>query len=145
MKSHNGTCWFPKKFDTNTAEIMLSDAADGAAAAVWGDSWTVQEFIGECEWINPKHICYKELYAMVLGVGTFRVRLRGKQLLMNVDNMTVYHCVESGKSTDPDMMSLIRSLYLYTSQNNIQYKVCHVPGVFNGMANSLSRKKWAVF
>ena len=145
MRSHNGTCWFPKKFDTNTAEIMFSDAADGAAAAIWGDSWTVQEFEKECEWIRSKHICYKEMYAVVLGIGTFRVRLRGKQVLMNVDNMTVYHCIESGKSTDPDMMSLIRTLYLYTSQNNIDYKVCHVPGVYNGTADSLSRKKWEVF
>ena len=89
METHNGVCWFPKEFNGETAEIMFSDAADGAAAAVWGESWTIQKFEGECEWIKPKPICYKEMYAVVLGVGTFRVRLRGKQLLMNVDNMTV--------------------------------------------------------
>ena len=145
LESHNGVGWFPREFDVENAEIMFSDAADGAAAAVYNDSWTIQKFEGEYAWIKDRPICYKEMYAVVLGVGTFRVRLRGKQLLMNVDNMTVYHCIESGKSTDAELMSLIRTLYLYTSQNAIEYKICHVPGVSNEMADSLSRNRLDLF
>ena len=38
MEGHNGVGWFPKEFDVNNAEIMFSDADDGAAAAVWNNS-----------------------------------------------------------------------------------------------------------
>ena len=98
MRENNGVAWFPKECDATTAEIIFSDAADGAAAAVWRNSWTVQHFSEECSWIKSKHICFKELYAVVLGIGTFKVALQGKQVIMKIDNMTVFTVLSLAKA-----------------------------------------------
>ena len=143
---HNcGVSWFPRPFDVNTAVIMYCDAAKGAAAAVVGNSWTVQHFDGEFAWMQDKNIAVKELYAIVLGISTFAVRLRGRQVLMHTDNKAIDDCIEAGKSKDVWLNCLLRSLYYYSSLYQIEYRSCHVPGISNVLADSLSRDKQDVF
>ena len=139
MADHNGIAWFPRAFDSNSCCIMFSDASGKAAAAVLGNNWTIQEFVGEFKWISELPIAFKELYAAVLGVATFGHQLFKKQLLMNVDNESIHYCIQSGKSKDKHIMGLIRALYYYTSVHHIQYETCHVPGASNILADNLSR------
>ena len=145
MDINNCKSWFPVSFNMETAEVLLTDASGYAAAAVWGEHWTVQWFDGEFSWIKNKSIAFKELYAIVLGISTFAMGLKKKQVVVNTDNMSIYHCLESGKSRDSDIMGLIRSLYYYSSVNNIQYMTVHVPGITHRVPDSLSRNRVAEF
>ena len=145
MNIHNGKSWFQKPFNAATANIMFSDASNTAVAAVLGTNWTVIEYKGEYAWLLDKDIAYKELYAVVLGVATFGRQLYRSQLLMNIDNKAVHYCVQAGKSKDAGLMGLIRALYHYTTIHHIQYQSCHLAGVDNILADSLSRGRPDVF
>ena len=145
MKINNCKDWFPVSFNVDTAEVLLTDASGYAAAAVWGEHWTVQWFDGEFSWIKTKCIAFKELYAIVLGMSTFAMGLKNRQVMVRTDNMSIYHCLENGKSKDSDIMGLIRSLYYYSSVNNITYKTVHVPGISHRVPDSLSRNRVAEF
>ena len=137
MKIHNGVSWFPQEFNAATALCMFSDASGKAAAAVLGSNWTVVHFTGDLLWVAPKNIAFKEFYAVVLGVATFGHQLYRKQVIMNIDNEAVHHCIQSGKSKDAELMGLVRALYHYTTKHCIQYETCHVAGASNVLADSL--------
>ena len=141
----NGVSWYPREFDASAAVLMFTDASDTAAAAVCQDAWTIQKFDGEFAWLKNKTIAYRELYAVVLGLGTFGYSLFKQQVLMNIDNKAVQICVQKGSSKDPELMALLRALYHYAFKHQIQYQSCHVYGHSNGMADSLSRNKIEVF
>ena len=145
LVKNNGVTWFPRLFDVSTATIMFTDASQKAAAAVVGSSWTVQHFDGQFSWLADKNIAVKELYAIILGISTFAVRLQGKQVLMNTDNKAIDCCIDKGSSKDTLINALLRSLYYYTSVYHIEYKSCHVSGVSNVLADALSRDKYDVF
>ena len=145
LATHKGRAWFPQPFDSTTAEIMFTDASGRAAAAVLGKNWTLIEFTGEYSWLRDKDIQFKEFYAVVLGVATFGYQLHRKQLLMNIDNEAVHHCIQAGKSQNAELMGLVRALYYYTTQHSIQYQSCHVAGVLNVLADSLTRNRLDVF
>ena len=145
IQHNNEVNLFPRPFNALTAQIMFSDASDKAAAAVLGNLWTIQTFDGEFTWLQNKPIAYRELYAVVLGVATFASHLRYSQLLMNIDNLGIHYCIENGKSTDTDIMGLIRALYWYTSVHKIDYISCHLPGADNILSDSLSRLRIEVF
>ena len=145
MQACNGISWFPVKFNAYEADIMFTDASDNAAAAVLGKNWTIQVFDGEYSWIRKKPIAFKELYAVLLGVSTFAVPLKGHQLLINIDNMAIHCCIEKGRSKDYDLNCLLRCLYFYMSVNKIHIQTCHLASCRNILADSLSRGKLDVF
>ena len=145
IKLYNGVSWFPKEFNAETAVLLFTDASDIAAAAVCQDAWTVQYFQGEFGWLKDKSIAYRELYAVVLALGTFGHSLYRCQVLMNIDNKGVQQCVSKGSSRDKDLMALIRVLYYYAVKHSICYEAVHVYGHRNGMADSLSRNRIYVF
>ena len=145
IEVNNGTCWFPRQFNVENANIMFTDASGFAAAAVLDGSWTVIQFCGEYAWVKERDICYKELFAIVMGISTFACKLKDNQLLINTDNKSIHHCIEAGKSKDSYIMELIRSLYYYTSINRIDYKSVHVYGIRNEMADALSRNQVDTF
>ena len=133
------------QFNAFRADIMFTDASDSAAAAVVGKNWTIQVFDGEFAWIRNKHIAYKELYAVLLGISTFAVPLKGHQLLTNIDNMAIHGCIEKGRSKEYDLNCLLRCLFYYLSVNKITMETCYIASCRNVLADSLSRGKLDVF
>ena len=107
MRCNNGLSWFPVEFNVFTADIMFTDASDNAAAAVVGRNWTIQVFDGEFAWIKSKPIAFKELYAVLLGISTFAIPLKGHQVLINIDNMAVHYCVNIRVSKDTNVMTIL--------------------------------------
>ncbi len=139
MAVHNGVTMFPKELDITTAEIVFSDASDYALGFLCHESWTIVEFTDDYSWIKSQTIAYKELLAVVFCIATFGDRLAQKQVAMNIDNSAVCWCVNTGKSKDVMLMSLIRVLYYYTSIYNIQYHAFHLFTDQNVSADALSR------
>ena len=135
----------PTEFNMEEAELVFSDSSSTACAAVWRTHWTVVEFDNEYEWLRDKHINYKEMYAVVLGIATFAYYLRGRDVIMHIDNKSVQQCVANGKSKEPGIMGLVRVLYYFTSINNIKYRTLHLGSKFNAEADSLSRGRMDKF
>ncbi len=80
------------------------------------------EFSGEYEWMKQMTIAWRELFAVA-----------------------ICYCVNQSKCKDPQIMNLIRSLYLYTSLFDITYRAIHISTDDNWGADALSRLDWSRF
>ena len=69
---------------------------------------------------------------------TLRIRLL-------CDSQAIVHCLVSGSSRCPHVMSLLRSLFLLAAKNNFTVSAQHIPGTHNVIADSLSRFRMQVF
>ena len=90
-------------------------------------------------------IQWKELFAIVLGVAMFGLRVAGMHLAMHIDNESICHCINNAKSKDPTIMCVIRSLYYYTAIYKINYKAFHLYTHENYIADALSRLNMDLF
>ena len=145
LQSHNGIYAIPQPWCMDNTCIVFSDASDIAAGAVCYHSWSVFAFDGKYLWMRNKSIAWRELFAVVLLMCTFGPRLQGNYVTMFIDNMSMVHCVNSGKSKDVSIMGLIRALYYYTSLYHISYKAIHLSSADNALADSLSRMQFDRF
>ena len=142
LNGHNGITYFPRDWDIPTVNVIFSDASDIAAGAIFINRWVFLEFVGEYQYAASMSIAWRELLAVVLAVATFGPHLRDSQLALFVDNEVIRFSLIRGYSCDKDIMSLIRSLYFYTSIYNIEYKVFRVSSLSNVAADAISRKLW---
>jgi len=55
------------------------------------------------------------------------------------DNESVVHVINKQTSRDTYLLSLIRKMVLTSLRNNILFRAKHIPGIKNGLADSLSR------
>ena len=67
------------------------------------------------------------------------------RILLLCDNQAIVHCLVSGSSLCPHVMSLLRSLFLLAAKNNFTVSAQHIPGTHNVIADSLSRFRMQVF
>lgn len=139
MEDHNGISMFPTDWNIDESIVIYSDASDLAAGGICGDSWFVVPFTGVNAWMSKMDIAWRELYAAVVCVATFSDILTGKRVSMQIDNQAVYWSINNGKSKNPKLMSLIRSLYYYTTKYNIDYKAFYLPTDENTIADAISR------
>ncbi len=123
----------------DSTNIMSTDTSNIAVGIVCGNACSVCEFTGKYLWMTKKPIAWKEMFAVVLLLCTFRHSLHNQNVTMFVDNMGMVQCIDTGKSKDPAIMGLIRALYYYTSIYHVNYKSVHLYSVDNGSAKALSR------
>lgn len=105
------------------------------------------------EWFNgrwtqaqlQRSIQWKELYPIVLSAAVWGHRWSTLRIRLLCDNQAVAHCLVSGTSHCPHLMSLIRSLFLVAAKYNFHVTAQHLPGRHNIIADSLSRFRMQVF
>ena len=79
-----------------------------------------------------------ELFSLVTAVFTWGHLWANQQILVYVDNMTLTYVWARG-CKDKCLMHLIRALFLFTAQHNINIMLQHVPGISNVIPDLLSR------
>ena len=58
---------------------------------------------------------------------------------MHCDNLAIVFCTNEGKSKCPLIMALIRTLFFTCAFYNFDFRLVHIPGVSNLLADALSR------
>ena len=61
------------------------------------------------------------------------------QILLHTDNMPVVQVWATGTCKCPHIMSLVRRLFFFLAQRNVNLRLAHVPGCQNINADMLSR------
>ena len=118
----------------------LSLFTDAAASLGFGASFGSHWF--SCPWPNTDHdhhISFLELFAVVAAIFTWADKLINKQIILHTDNMAIVHIWKTGSCKDKSLMKLIRSLFLFTAQHNINLFLTHIPGHNNYLSDALSR------
>jgi len=127
--------------------MAYSDASNQAAGGhvggqftrlSWGTNATTLEY-------GRLHVNLKEMFALTVMALTFGAQWRGQVLLFNCDNMVTVDTIRRGGSSISGLAHLHRVLAYCAAWYGFSYRVVHVPGVRNVLADDASRLSLADF
>ena len=84
-------------------------------------------------------IAFLELFPIVLALRLWKTVLQNKRVVFWSDNQSVVAIINRQTSRCPKIMNLVRMLVIHCLRLNIHFRARHVPGLDNGIADSLSR------
>ena len=85
----------------------------------------------------PIHLL--EFCAVAIAIVTWSDKLSNKQVLISTDNNDIVQVWKTGSCKDKALMSLVRKLFLFIANRNINVLMTHVAGKENLFADLLSR------
>jgi hypothetical protein len=93
----------------------------------------------------PTNIAILEMIPLVISAIIWGDTWTGKSILFHTDSMAVVFSAESLLPKDPQLAALVRELSIISIQKGFRFRVDHVPGVSNVLADLLSRSKFDEF
>ena len=121
--------------------VGASDACDDGAGFCVGQKWAYYKFEGEQkEW----HINQKEAHAVITLLHNMKDELRGKKLILLVDNTALFYSMAKHWGSER-MMPCIYEMCLLMMQNNIRVWFEWIPTKCNVLADALSRYDFKMF
>ena len=82
---------------------------------------------------------------MVMGCVIWGRQWRNQRVTAHCDNEAAVNVINSGYSSDPQMMQLLRSLFFITAWHSITIRAVHIPGRDNTLADAISRNHMELF
>ena len=129
--------------------FLLPDWTPSPHLQLFTDSSATTGFGANCqgEWFNGRwstaqleqSIQWKELYPIVLAAAVRGKQWRTLRICLFCDNQAIVHCLASGSSCCPHVMSLLCTILLLAAKYNFTMSAQHIPATHNVIANSLSR------
>jgi len=121
---------------SDSLELFTDASSLKGFGAVFGNHWTYGPWPAR---LQDKDINFKELLAILIAVFTWKDDLINKQINIFTDNKSICSIWFKGTSPNPDLMALVRKLFLFASMFNINITFEHIPGHSNTLADCLSR------
>ena len=90
---------------------------------------------------SGKSIAWQELFAVVIACLAWGEQWPRKRVVFYCDNQSIPDIWQRGTSRSPDMMTLVRCLFLTAAKNNYTVFIKHIPGSSNVIADALSRSQ----
>lgn len=132
----NGCALFQAPLVTSLELNLFTDASNSGLGAVYGAHWFSEPWPARFLQFD---INYRELFAIVAAVFTWGNDWCNRQVLFYTDNLVISKVWVSGSCRNKDIMALVRSLFMFSSQRNINILIRHIPGSTNVLADALSR------
>ena len=144
LSQYNCKSFFQDEFWTSSEKMELYTDASGSVGfgGLLGSQWFYGLWGERCKDLN---IAILELYPILLAIYLFGSKLKNKCILFLTDNQAIVHILNKQSSKDKSIMILVCKLVLICLQMNIFFKAKHVPGIFNGKADALSRSQISEF
>ena len=141
----NGKSFFLDRYLTAAPDLELFTDASGVLGygAYFQGHWFRGDWAPE-QVLNPVtgiSIAWQELYVIVLAALVWGLRWGKKRLLFFCDNEAAVQTINSGTAKCPHMASLMKTLVLQSMKCNFFIRAEHIPGISNGIADSLSRNQ----
>ena len=141
----NGRSFFLNAGNTSATDLGIYTDASGLG---WGTYFGQQHRWKYGEWEKAEDeysIEYKELYAIVAACATWGGNWQRLRVVFHCDNHSVVDAIAAGSSRSLPVMHLLRVLFRLCSLHFFHVTVVHVAGVFNPIANALSRLRLQEF
>lgn len=140
LRTCNQSSFIPDPKRIYSTDLMLfTDAAKNIGlGATYGTAWI------QARWADHKldsvdDINYLELFAIMAAVLTWGRAWKGKRVVIVTDNKVITQIWASGSSPIPNIMELIRKIYLFAAFQQFSLSFKHIFGIYNPAADSLSR------
>ena len=144
LPTWNTTTIIPQSLAILSSDIKLfTDASDIGYGALYGSAW-IQ---GAWDADDLKHLSidFRELFAILAAAHTWGHLWAGKRIIFTTDNKPITQVWSSLKSPSPQIMSLIRPLFLFAAHNSFSISFKHIYGLYNPIADALSRFQMLTF
>ena len=136
---------YEQEWTESTHLLLTTDACKKGYGAVYGNQWFAGEWSEEIS-LRAKRskmisMPFLELYALVQAAATFANDggWAGKRIIFKTDCEVNVKNFLSGQSKDPDSMALLRCLFGIAAKCGFDFRIEHVAGVANTLADILSR------
>ena len=137
LPSWNKKSIIPETLRILSSDIKLfTDASDLGFGAILGKEWIQAPWDRKTKTYS---IDYRELFAIVAAAVTWGYRWGGKRIVFITDNLPITQIWVTGSSPAPDVMSLIRYLFLIAANKGFSVSLKHILGVHNPIADAISR------
>jgi hypothetical protein len=122
---------------------IYSDASGKGYGAVVGQEWFqgrwTDEELAEAQRQKALSMVYLEFKVLVLAASTFGHQWQRKSIEFRTDNESTVKLNEAQYTSDPHLLGLLRTLCFLAYQHNFRFRVRHIPGSENEIADRLSR------
>lgn len=122
---------------------LYTDACESGFGGIFGDRWFAGAWSPEQRAASmvttARSMPFFELYALVAAACIFGPSWRGRKITFHCDCEPVVQCIEKGRSSKPQLMHLLRLLCETACSYQFDFRVLHIPGVSNVVADMLSR------
>ena len=138
LTGFNGRSFFLEDFWDSSDKLELYTDAAGSLGfgAVFGRKWCYGKWPDN--WLH-QNIAMLEFYPIVLSLCLWGHQMQNRCILFLTDNEALVYVINKQSCKDKNLMFFVRKLVLVCLQNNILFKAKHVRGVYNTLADSLSR------
>ncbi|KAM8966995.1 uncharacterized protein RCH25_025667 [Pelodytes ibericus] len=92
-----------------------------------------------------RNLTFLELFPIVVAVEIWGPRLRNRKVCFQCDNMSVVQAINNVSASSLPVIRLLRHLVLRCLQLNMWVRASHILGVFNTIADALSRQQMERF
>ena len=149
----NGISGMIGKFSPTVA--VYSDASNWGCGATHLDDWLVGSFVkgddgGLAEyaghhhapppgWVGAAHINIKEMWAVSAGAQRWASRWRDSSIIFITDSAVVQGSLNSGRSSSPEIMELLRRLFWLSVEFNFIFVSTYISTDVNITCDALSR------
>ena len=144
LTGFNGRSFFLEDFWDSSDKLKLYTDAAGSLGfgAVFGSKWCYGKWPDN--WLH-QNIAMLEFYPIVLSLCLWGHQMQNRCILFLTDNEALVYVINKQSCKDKNLMFFVRKLVLVCLQNNILFKAKHVRGVYNTLADSLSRLQVETF
>lgn len=116
-------------------------------------SWDCGAFATDGSWFQLQwpaswfqfHIAAKGMVPVVVALAMWGARWTSSSVMIRSGNMAVVSAINSGSAKDPLLMHLSRCLHFFLAHFDIRLVACHIAGVCNTAADTLSRNNLNTF
>ncbi|RUA06910.1 MAG: hypothetical protein DSY43_00970 [Gammaproteobacteria bacterium] len=138
LSGFNGKSFFLDDIWYNSEHLNLYTDASGVLGfgAVFGNKWCYGKWPDGWKNVN---IAFLEFFPIVLSLYLWGSHMQNRCILFFTDNEALVHVINKQSCKDKRLMFFVRELVLKCLQLNIVFKAKHVPGIYNSLADSLSR------
>ena len=138
LHSWNQASIIPDTLRIRSTDIRLfTDAAKTKGlGAVLRTSWIMAAW--PRAWLEVD-IDFKELFAIVAAAMTWGHQWSGQRIVFVTDNKPITQIWAKGSTPTPNLMLLIRKLFMFAARNNFLVSFKHISGHYNSAADALSR------
>ena len=138
LPGYNGTSimWY-----LNVAEINKEFATDACLIGAGGVAGNQYYSVRFPEHLRRKevNIVHLELWAIIIAIRLWGVKLTGKYIRVKTDNESVSSIINSGRSRDEMLQTQLRELVWWLSTYQVKLRAIHWPGRLNILPDLLSR------
>ena len=143
LPTWHSTAIIPESRIIRSTDICLfTDASGLGLGAVYGNKWIQAEWPTE---FQEKDIDFKEAFALVAAACTWGANWAGHRVIIVTDNQSITQIWDKGTTPAPDIMAVVRKLFLVAVTHDFSLALKHIRGHYNPLADALSRFQMSRF